>query len=55
MAGAMQNRQLGTINGGDMNVEIHVKDTDTAQVIKREIEHSGNKMAQYNATLAGGY
>lgn len=55
MAGAMQNRQYGNINGGDMNVEIHVKDTDTAQLIKREIEHSGNKMAQYNATLAGGY
>lgn len=43
------------INGGDMKVDINVKDTDTAQVVKSTVERSGNKMAQANAQLAGGF
>lgn len=43
------------INGGDMKVDINVKDNDTAQVVKSTVERSGNKMAQANAQLAGGF
>ena len=43
------------INGGDQKIDIHVNDTESARVISSEIQRGGNKMAQYNAQLAGGF
>ena len=43
------------INGGDQKIDIHVSDKEAAKVISNEIQRGGNKMAQANAQLAGGF
>lgn len=43
------------INGGDQKIDIHVSDREAAKVISNEIQRGGNKMAQANAQLAGGF
>lgn len=49
------NSSTKVINGGDQKIDIHVSDKDAAKVIGNEIQRGGNKMAQANAQLAGGF
>ena len=48
-------RASNIINGGDQKIDIHVSDKEAAKVISNEIQRGGNKMAQANAQLAGGF
>lgn len=49
------NNSTKVINGGDQKIDIHVSDKEAAKVISNEIQRGGNKMAQANAQLAGGF
>lgn len=55
LGNSTNNSSTKVINGGDQKIDIHVSDKEAAKVISNEIQRGGNKMAQANAQLAGGF